>query len=114
MNFKTPDPRMAGFITITLLFLFAFSYILPVINFSWIVKDPHFDAGLQQTLLMLLVLSVGYYIGTSKASEDKNAIIATQATAAAAAAAPPTDSSGTPIVKVVDSTPVKVTEVPPT
>lgn len=83
-GFKTPDPRMAGFITLVLLFLFSVSYILPVLNLPWIVKDPKFDQGLQQTLLMLLVLSVGYYIGTSKSSEDKNAIIATQANAAAA------------------------------
>lgn len=95
-EFKTPDPRMAGFITVVLLTLFAFSYVVPVLNLPWIKDGAEFDPALQQNLLLLLVLAVGYYIGSTKASEDKNAVIATQATTAAAvvAAAAPALASG--------------------
>ena len=91
MPFKTPPPHMAGFITIVLLTLFAFSYIAPVLEVSWIKSNAQFDQALQQNLLLLLVLAVGYYIGTTKSADDKSETIATQAATAAtlASAVPP-------------------------
>jgi len=73
--FKTPSPKMAGFITVILLVLFALVLLAPVI-FPGKTKD--FDASLIQTLLVLLVGAVGFYLGSSKSSEDKSAVIAAQ------------------------------------
>ena len=104
-NWKTPDPKMAGFITVVLLLLFAFSFVAPVINVGWLIKDVHFDAGNTSTLQNVLLLAIVYYIGTSKSSDDKTAIIATQA--ATAAAASPNGPTGKP------DDPVTVTEAKP-
>ena len=80
-GWTTPSPKMAGFITVVLLAMFGGVLFGPTI---W--KQPAFDPALVQTLLVLLVGSVGYYLGSSKSSEEKNATIATQAATAAAVA----------------------------
>lgn len=112
MNFKTPDPKMAAFIVLGLLALFAYAFVIPTLNVPWIKENPEFNEGLMQTLQMLLVLGIGYYIGTSKGSEEKNAIIAQQAQTAATVAGSPTPlGSGNPTGTLDD--PVAVTPVPP-
>lgn|SRR4051812_4029 len=111
MNFKTPSPRMAAFIVVVLLALFAFTYLAPALNVSWLRSDVQFDEALKQTLVMLLVLGVGYYIGSTKGSEDKTAIIATQANTAAAAAGSTAPAIGTTPAGTPED-PVSVTEAP--
>jgi hypothetical protein len=85
-GFKTPSPRMAGFLSCGLFFLFAFSYIAPVLNVPWLKQPVEFDQALQQTLLVLLVGAFSYYIGATRSSDLKNETIATQANTIAAAA----------------------------
>lgn len=87
-GFKTPSPRMAGFLTCGLFFLFAFSYLAPVLDVWWIKQPVQFDAALQQTLLVLFVGAFGYYVGTTRGSDLKNETIAAQASTIAAAKGP--------------------------
>lgn len=112
MNFKTPSRAMAAAITLWLMALFTLSYLVPMLNVSWIKTNAEFDTGLQQTLLVLLVAAIGYYINTSKSSEDKNETIRQQAaTAAVIAGAAPAPALGTTPTGTPDD-PVSVTETP--
>lgn len=80
-GFKTPSRFMAAMITSVLLLLYAISYLAPALQVSWIKSDAKFDAALQQTLLLMLTLSIGYYIGSSKGSADANDVMRAQVAA---------------------------------
>lgn len=80
-GFKTPSRFMAGFIT-----------VLVLLDFSAILLSPlyapgvEFDDSLKQILFAIVMLAVGFYLGSSKASEDKNETIRQQAAAVVAVA----------------------------
>lgn len=95
-GFKTPSPKMAAAIVCVLLALFSFTYLVPVLNVPWLRADAQFDEALKQTLIVLLVGGVGYYIGSTKGSDEKNETIRQQAATAAviAGAAPPAGGGG--------------------
>lgn len=129
-SFKTPSRGMAALITIVLLLLYSISYLAPALDVNWLRKDPKFDAGLQQTLLMLLVLSIGYYIGSSKGSAEANDAIRAQvanatppiaplALSTLAPAAPPPfappagDPFAPPLVDAPPAAPVEVANTQP-
>lgn len=112
-GFKTPSRFMAGLITVVLLALFGISYLVPALKVDWLVHDAKFDAGLQQTLLTLLVFAVGYYLGSSKGSADANDVMRAQVVAniPPPAPAPPPVASPGPIAPapVAPTAPVAVT-----
>lgn len=97
-GFKTPSPKMAGFITLALLALYSVVLLAPVL-FPHQAKE--FDPSLTQTLLVLLVGACGYYLGSSKSSDDKTAVIAAQVGIKPGPSGEPND-------------PVATKEVPPT
>lgn len=80
-KWTTPSPKMASVITLALLAMFAGVLFGPVL---W--HKPEFDAAMVQTLLVLLVGSVGYYLGSSSTSAQKSDTIAAQAATAAVVA----------------------------
>lgn len=77
-NSKTPSRAMAATITLILLLLFAASYIAPYLKVDWLHSETKPDPALQQNLLLLLGISVAYYIGSSKGSADANDAIRAQ------------------------------------
>jgi hypothetical protein len=117
MQFKTPSRFMAGMITLGMMFLFSAVLLAPLYN-----PAAKFDEALKQTLLAIVMICVGFYLGGSKESSDKNDTIAAQANAAAsiAAVAAGTPSTGgatsalaTAAPTGTPSDPVSVTEVKP-
>jgi glucose dehydrogenase len=76
-TFKTPSRVMAATIALVLLGLFGVVLLAPMFS-----KDISFDPALVQTLLTLTVIAVGYYLGTSNASQAKDETIHAQAKAA--------------------------------
>ena len=103
-TFKTPSRLMAAVIVCTLLALFSISYLAPFLNVSWLNPAGKPSEALQQNMLMLLVLGVGYYIGSSKGSADNGDAIRQQLDKAT----PPAASVIAAPVKIDDSTPIAV------
>jgi len=104
---KVPQAFMQGLIALLLIGNFTFMLVAPSIFPSY---KPPGDA-LTQTLVNLVILAVGYYLGSSQGSARKDELNASQQdkaivalTGAAPLAAP---------VKIDDSTPIKVEETAP-
>lgn len=102
---KVPPAFMQGFIALLLIANFTFMLVAPSVLPGY--KAP--GDALTQTLVNLVILAVGYYLGSSQGSARKDELNANQQdkaivalTAAVPAPAP---------VKVDDSTPIKVEEV---
>ena len=66
MNFKTPSRRMAAAIALILLALFAAVLLAPM----W--REIKFDPAMVNTLITLVVIAVGYYLGSSNSSQAKD------------------------------------------
>ena len=107
-EFKTPSRAMAALITVVLLLLFAVSYIAPLLNVSWLKADAEFDEALKQTLLTLLVLAIGYYLGSSRGSVDSGDALRKQLDKVTDAKMPPPATLPLAPVKIDDSTPIRV------
>lgn len=108
MNFpKMPSAIMQGLIALLLLGNFTAMLLGPTLFPGY--KEP--SAALTQTLVNLVILAVGYYLGSSSGSARKDEINATQNEKAITALAPTQPLAEAQIVKIDDRTPVKVDEV---
>lgn len=83
---KIPNAFMQGLIALSLLANFTFMLVAPSI-WQDHYKDP--SAAMQQTLVNLVILAVGYYLGSSSGSARKDEISAAQQDKAITALAPP-------------------------
>jgi hypothetical protein len=110
---KMPSAFMQGLIALLLIGNFTFMLIAPSVITSY---KPPGDA-LTQTLVNLVILAVGYYLGSSSGSARKDEINAAQQDKAITALAPTTLVSGpdaAPVaVKIDDSKPIAVDQVGP-
>lgn len=109
---KVPPAFMQGLIALLLIANFTFMLVAPSVLPGY---KPPGDA-LTQTLVNLVILAVGYYLGSSSGSARKDEINATQQDKALTALAPSTSiaATDTPVaVKIADDVPVKVQETKP-
>lgn len=106
---KLPSAFMQGLIALLLIGNFTFMLIAPSVIAGY---KPPGDA-LTQTLVNLVILAVGYYLGSSSGSARKDEINATQQDKAMTALAPLAAVPTAPAVpvKIDDSTPIKTREV---
>lgn len=84
---KMPSAFMQGLIAVLLLLNFTFMLLAPSIFTNY---QPPAEA-LTQTLVNLVILAVGYYLGSSSGSARKDEINVQQQDKAIAALAPPPD-----------------------
>lgn len=75
--FQTPSRKMAAFIACFLLLVYGTVVLTPIFK-----PGVEFDPALTSTLQNLCILAVGYYLGGSNSSADKDGTIAHQATEA--------------------------------
>lgn len=108
-DIKPPSALMQGLIACLLMMNFTFMLLAPSIFPGY--KPP--SEALVQTLVNLVILAVGYYLGSSQGSARKDEINAAQQDKALTlAAAPATLPVPAVPVKIDDSTPVKTQEMP--
>lgn len=100
---EVPKAFMQGLIAFLLLANFTFMLIAPTIWNQY--KDP--SAAMQQTLVNLVILAVGYYLGSSQGSARKDELSAQQTDKAISALAP------TPLGPAPEPTPVTITNPAP-
>jgi hypothetical protein len=107
-----PKAFMQGLIALLLIANFTFMLIAPSILPGY---KPPGDA-LTQTLVNLVILAVGYYLGSSQGSARKDELNAQQQDKAMTALAPAAGAQMpvlTDAVKIDDSKPIKVEQVKP-
>lgn len=102
-GFKTPSRLMAGIVSLILLALYGAVLLAPIF---W--PDVKFSESLTTTLQNLTILAVGYYLGSSDGSANKDETIQTQATSAAVKGGSVGSTASPVAVKIDDSTPVAV------
>ena len=85
---KIPTTFMQGLIAIALILNFTFMLLAPSLVQNY--KDP--ADGMANTLINLVILAVGYYLGSSSGSARKDAINAAQQDKAMSALSPPGDT----------------------
>lgn len=111
-KFTVPKAFMQGLIALLLIANFTFMLVAPSLMPGY--KAP--GDALTQTLVNLVILAVGYYLGSSQGSARKDELNANQQTQAMAALAPLAgggQDGAAQLVKVDDQTPVRVAETPP-
>ena len=109
---KVPKAFMQGLIALLLIANFTFMLVAPSVMPGY--KAP--GDALTQTLVNLVILAVGYYLGSSQGSARKDELNATQQTQAMAALAPAAGAQLpvlTDTVKIDSTTPVNVNQVNP-